>query len=277
MEVAPLDELRHEPGPGDWQESWSFDLAAPDASLGASVRLALDPATGHAWFWAAVVGPDRPTVALRDHDVEAPRGDGLELRAPGLWTDLVCEEPLDHWSIGLEAFAVAFEDPLDAWSDERGAPTPMGFDLGWEASEPPRRRPADAGVHGYEQACRVNGEVLVGAERLTIDGWGARRHAWGPRRWHEPGGSAWARLDDGRVSLHRPVRPRFDGTGLPVAMSVALDDAAEATASPRGLALVRVPRPGGPDVRLVRFLCRYDDDGGGVGGVGWAGWRHGAD
>ena len=52
-------------------------------------------------------------VAVRDHEVPLPRT-GLEVRADGLWGELVCETPLEHWSIGLEAFGLGYDDPADA-------------------------------------------------------------------------------------------------------------------------------------------------------------------
>src|SRR5947209_8876138 len=113
--VEPDDERRHRPGPGRaWEESWYLDFADADTGLGGYVRLALHPADGVAWFWAGVVGAGPPLVAVRDHEVPLPTGGGLEVRASGLWTELVCETPLDHWSVGLEAFGVALDDPLEA-------------------------------------------------------------------------------------------------------------------------------------------------------------------
>ena len=48
-------------------------------------------------------------VVVRDHEVPLPR-QGLEVRAEGLWCELWCETPLEHWTYGLEAFAVQLDD-----------------------------------------------------------------------------------------------------------------------------------------------------------------------
>lgn len=178
--VAAADEGRHEPGPEDlWGESWYFDFAARDGSIGGYVRLGLYPNRRVAWWWAYIVGPDRPTVVVRDHEVALPAS-GLDVRAEGLWGSLTCEEPHEHWTIGMEAFGVALDDPADAYAGERGDRVAAGLDLEWEATSP-------VYPYGfttrYEQACRVHGDVLVGDETIAVDGWGERDHSWGVRDW----------------------------------------------------------------------------------------------
>lgn len=287
------DERGHVAGPDPgWEESWSFDFTLPDASLGGYVRLATVASTGRAWFWAAVGGRSRSTVALRDHDVDPPRPGSLEVRAPGLWADLVCESPLDHWSVGLEALAVAYGDPFEAWSSERGDPTALGFDLGWEATAPAVTR-AGGSLSGYDQACRVEGEVLVGAERLTIDGWGARSHVWGGgpdwggadragRGSRRAEGVASGRMENGAAFLRAPVEADFDRRGLPVAAGLTLepgdDRGIPVEAVPVALSPVLIPSGGGPSGlpggRVLRALCRYRAAEQDLSGAGWAEWLH---
>lgn len=158
------------------------------------MRVALRPGEKRAWYWAAVVGDGRPLVSVVDLDVPLPRRrSSLELRAEGLWADHVCETPLDHWSVGLEAFGVALDDPGEALGRGLGEPTPLGFDLEWEDEGPPVGYDLGHGaaVRGYETACRVHGEVIVGQEHLEIDGSGSRRHAWGVLPW---GADAWTHV-----------------------------------------------------------------------------------
>lgn len=174
------EEGRHEPGPGRWWgESWYFDFAAADGRLGGYVRLGYYPNQGRAWWWAYLVGPDRPLVALRAHDIDMPRT-GTEVRSDGIWACLTPETPNEHWSVGLEAFAVSLDDPLDAYRDERGDRVALGLDLEWEAAAPPFDYP---GVTRYEQSCDVYGEILVGDERIEFSGPGQRDHSWGERDW----------------------------------------------------------------------------------------------
>jgi len=273
--VAPAEERRHLPGPGRaWEESWYLDFVAGDGSLAGYVRLGLHPGVGQAWFWAGVVGAGPPLVTLRDHEVPLPTGRGLEVRSSGLWTELVCETPLDHWSVGLEAFGVALDDPLEAWGRERGDPWALGLDVEWEASGPCALWPGGSAI-GYSQACSVHGDVLVGARRFRLDGGGTRIHVWGDRNWAAPWSWAAGRLDDGPSFLAAGGDVIADGTddGLLRTATVRGPDGLDLSATAVAHAPVLVPvggGPGGPGTgRLARALCRYSTADGRQG-YGWA-------
>ena len=96
----------------------------PDGGLtggplpGGIVRLAVDYG-GLAAFECGILPGGGRTVLLADHAVPVPAGGGMELRAPGLWTEMVVEEPGEYLSVGLEAFSVAVDDPDDAWRGGR--------------------------------------------------------------------------------------------------------------------------------------------------------------
>jgi hypothetical protein len=242
------EEGRHQPGPGrHWEESYGFDFAARDGSVGGYVRLGLRAGDGGAWYWAAVVGSDRPLVLVRDHDVPLPRGRSLEVRNSGLWADHTCETPLEHWTVGLEAFGVALDDPLEAFGEERGDLCALGMDLEWESVDD-----ASPAAGGYEQSCTVHGEVLVGAERLELDGIGWRTHRWGDRNWWTGDPWSWA---GGTGDLQVVT----DEGGLIVAATVDGQ-----TAIPLAHAPVVVPGADGRRSRLDRALCRF-----GPAAVGW--------
>lgn len=253
----PADEGRHPAGPGrHWEESFAFEFAAQDGSVGGYARLGLRPGDGVAWYWAALVGADRPLVLVRDDDVPLPRGRSLEVRAPGLWADHTCETPLEHWTVGLEAFGVALDDPREAFAGERGDRCPLGFDLEWEAAgTADQTAPA-----GYEQACTVHGEVLVGAERLAIDAAGWRTHRWGERDWWDGNPWTWA----GGASTVAVV---FDGAGLIAAASV---DGTAATVLAHAPVAVRGAGGAGTS-RLDRALCRFPAGTGWVEGLTYTG------
>ena len=171
MSVSAGDERRH-PGVA---ETWWFDVAQPAAGFGVVARLAYRPAERVAWWWVGLVGAGPRLVALRAHDVPIPAR-GTDVRTDGLWASVRCETPLEHWTVGLECFAVAYDDPWEALRSERGDVVPLGLDLEWEATAAPTAGPDGS---GYGQACAVSGEVLLGDERVDVTAPGYRRHAWG--------------------------------------------------------------------------------------------------
>lgn len=198
------DEGRHEPTDELlWSESYYLDFVDPKAGVAGYVRIGILPNLGRVWYWACLVGPNRPLVTVIDHDVPLPPAGRHEVRSEGLWADYTVEGPLDHVSVGLEAFAVSVDDPALTYGDLRGDRVPFGMDLEWETDGGTYCYP---GVDRYEVPCRVHGEVLVGEEVIQIDGWGQRDHSWGSRDWWS---IAWswtaARLDDGT---------RLHGTGV---------------------------------------------------------------
>ncbi len=262
-----------------------------DGSFAGSARLGLYPHLKTAWYWAAVVGRGRRLVMVRDHDIALPPGESLEIRGGALWSMFNCETPLDHWSMGLEAYAVALDDPTEAYRGERGDRVGLGFDLEWEAVAP-----AQAGSSGghYEQSCRVHGEVLVGEEQLAIDGSGQRNHRWGVDDWWSvpAWGRAWGTLSDGAVfsvwtdgrsgylvspagdlsglgELPPELQAATAGDGLLTGGSVTVGDLSLA-AVPLADAPVALPTGSGL-ARLARALIRYRSTDGREG-AGWMEW-----
>lgn len=154
--------------------SVGFDFWLPGGSLG-----------GFCWlgpgFVAGLVGEGRPYVLVKDLDARPAPG-RLDVRAEGLWAAFNDEAgDGSHWSWGLEAFGVAFDDPEDAVRSEWGDRVALGFDLEWEAPD------------------RVHGEILVGpAERLPFTGFG--REKAGISAFSRPNGlAAPVRVEGGRV------------------------------------------------------------------------------
>lgn len=294
----PADEARH--APTDkllWSESWYLDFVDPERRIGGYVRLGLYPNLGTAWYWACVVGPDRPLVTVIDHEVPIPPGRSHEIRTEGLWADYTVETPLDHVSVGVEAFAVGVDDPAEVYGDLRGDRVPLGFDLEWETDGGTYAYP---GVTRYEVPCRVHGEVLVGAERIELDGHGQRDHSWGVRDWWSYGWSWTAgRLHDG--TRFHGVDVQLDGTQLygtgyvqePTGAMVGTDvightatpgvaglptagtwQAAELelTVEPVAFSPVLLTSPDGARSRFPRAWCRFTAADGRVG-EGWTEWN----
>lgn len=129
------------------------------------------PARGYVTFDARVQ-PSGPLVVVADAEVPRPR-QGLELRAEGLWAEMRCETPFEHWGYGLEAFGLALDEP--AVTELVGDRIPVGWDLEWEVLDPPV---PDPDGRGYHHDGIVHGEVLVGPDRVPVDGRGRRTHRW---------------------------------------------------------------------------------------------------
>ena len=181
MVVQPRDERPHEPADADgWQEAWNFTFVVPDLSMAGYLRLAVVPGQRAAWCWAAVVGTHQPLIAVRHHELSLPTGWPHEVRGEGVWCGVFCETALEHWTIGLEAFGVAFDDPAEGWGGERGELVPIGFDLEWEDDVSAETTVIEG---GYRRWCDVHGEVLVGTDALEISAAGWRSHTWRVEQW----------------------------------------------------------------------------------------------
>lgn len=201
-----------------WCEWWSFTAVEPDAIAGLVVRLAVHPERRRCTYWAGVARVGEPYLLVRDDDLDVPpRSQGLEVRG-SLWATCHCEEPMDRWTLGLESWAVAFDEgcTTDAWSHERGHRTGLALDLSFE-DDGGEDLPIE---EGYSRWGRLWGEISTGAgnevEVWEVEGWPAvRRHAWGPPR---ATGWSWAfdRIDGGfSVHEHSESLPR-DTDGLPL-------------------------------------------------------------
>ena len=135
---------------------WSLEFA-DDQGIRGSLSLSVDGAV--AAFDAQVVVPEVGVIVVRDDELAPPKRDDvlvgfLVVRGEGLWAELLCETPGEHWSFGLEAFGVRFDDEAEAATSDRGERVAVGFDLEWETPD------------------RVVGEVLVGRARYALDGTG---------------------------------------------------------------------------------------------------------
>lgn len=237
-------EARHTPEADEtWSESWYLDFFDAAGSLGGYVQLTLWPGLGRSWFWACLAGEDRPLVTVIENEGPVPPPPALELRASGLWADLNCETPAEHFVVGLEAFGVALEDPSEVFRGAWGDRTPLGFDLEWE-TEAPGAASHDELTDGYALSCEVHGEILVADQRIDFEGWGRRTHRWGVRRWWTDEPAIVARRGDGTWLVDDPDR-------------VAAVAVAQAPVLLEG-------HPGGP-TRLSRVLVRLLGPGGGAG------------
>ncbi|HEY2332347.1 MAG TPA: hypothetical protein VGH94_10545, partial [Acidimicrobiales bacterium] len=84
-------------------------------------------------------------LVLREDDAPVPAAGSIDIRANGLWLSLVDERD-GRWTVGLEAFALAVDDP----DDERGDLVALGLDLEFDEG-------------------RLIGDLLVGDEVIGVD------------------------------------------------------------------------------------------------------------
>jgi len=130
-----------------------------------------------ATFQAAVIEPFQLPLVIAEHGIAGPER-GWELRAPGLWAETVCEEPGRRWTYGLEAFALAVDDPAELLGRGFGHRVPLGWELEFEAADDPA--PDAHGPAGLTSAIQpgIGGGLLLFADReVEIEG-PALRRAW---------------------------------------------------------------------------------------------------
>jgi ecdysteroid kinase len=297
----PQDEGRHEPGPEPlWNESWYFDVIAPDGQLGAYVRIGLYPNLDRCWYTAFVCGPDRPTVAVVDFAAPLPPHRGLHTETAALRADHICPVAFEFFRATLDATGEAHGDPGALLRGEPGHRVPVSLDLTWETDGEPY---AYRLTTRYEIPCRVSGSITVDGEtfRLT-DAPGQRDHSWGLRDWWSMDW-VWmaAHLSEGThlhaVHLRLPdAAPLGVGYVQSAASGLAELDAVDASEelepdglirsarmslTPPGLELAIEPLAFGPlrlqsdDGRVALFpraMCRVRC-GDGRDGLAWAEWN----
>ena len=115
--LSPSDEGLHPAGPEFlWNESYYFDFAAPDGSVGGYVRLGLYPNWDRAWYWACIVRPGAPTVLVADNAAALPAPGSTDLRMAGGSASQEITEPLRLARISLDATGTVLPDPAAAYA-----------------------------------------------------------------------------------------------------------------------------------------------------------------
>ena len=202
-DISSADERPHESSEAEW---WHFDAYSAADDLGVWVEFGWDRTRRSGWYIGIVTAVAGPVVLVVDHHVPlAALSPSLEFRAEGIWAQHVCETPLDHWTLGLEAFGVTLDAPEDAAGDQWGARTAVGLDLEWEAVAGP-----EADAAGFTQACGISGEVLIDDRVIDFDGRGSRSRRWLPGGVESPS----------QTGLVIPVR--LDRPAGPASATVAL-------------------------------------------------------
>jgi hypothetical protein len=298
-QLAATDEELHPVGPEPlWNESYYFDFAAPDGSVGGYVRLGLYPNWDRAWYWACLVRPGRPAIIVADNAAPLPVAGSTTVRTAAISATQEITEPLRAARLRLDATGVILPDPAAAYADDLSlaGQISLGLDLEWRTV---------GGVYPYkdlpryEVPCRVAGTARLGGETVSISGWGERDHSWGERDWWK---ISWlwssGRLEDGTAFHgmqanigfaigwpsfsvtpdgeigHRSgfaAQTEFGLDGFPV-RSRLLIPGAPMQAEPLAFAPVAMTSPDGHVSHFPRALCRFTADDGRTG-YGWTEWN----
>lgn len=158
----------------EWTESHRLDVFVPDRGWSLSLMATKHPGPGRASYVATLLRHDEDPIVLVEQEVPLPKV-GWEFRASGLWADHNCETPLDHWSYGLEAFALCVDNPSDWYRDGVGQRVPLGWEIEFEATH-------EAGWLGpdcYQQLGTTHGVVLLAGGSTEVEGRALRTHWWG--------------------------------------------------------------------------------------------------
>src|SRR5580700_7980108 len=106
--LTDADEGLHAAGPERlWNESYYFDFAAPDGSVGGYVRLGLYPNWDRAWYWACIVRPGQPLLLVADNAAALPAAGSTALRTAGYDASQDIASPFRTARVRLQASAAA--------------------------------------------------------------------------------------------------------------------------------------------------------------------------
>jgi hypothetical protein len=150
----------HRPGSDRlWGESWYFDFASVDGSVGGFVRVGDYPNLGQRWCWAYVAAGSRAVGCALDLPLTGGRDALWRTTDPSL--RLLVEPASDRWHIAADGDG-------------------FGMDLTWREEAP--AYPYSGGSR-LEQPGWAVGEVRIDGTALPLDGPGQRDHSWGVRDW----------------------------------------------------------------------------------------------
>lgn len=189
---ATVDESRRTPDGPPWSESHRLLALSADgtAALAMEVGIHLRDAAHWGSFHCVVFRDGEDPVVIAENEMPVPDRH-WEFRTSGLWVDNICETPLVHWSYGLEAFALAIDDPIELLGRGYGDRVPLGWELDFES--------APEFYANGRQAGQLNGELLFAGGAEPISGPALRRHTWG--RPEELSSAAGVTALTGQVSL----------------------------------------------------------------------------
>lgn len=156
-----------------WRDTIELLAVSDDGQSAVATRFSVVPERRCSTLQICVwLGQGNPIV-LSEPALEFPER-LWEVRGSGLWAEHVCETPNDHWSYGLEAFAIQIDNPTELLQRGFGDRVPLGWELEFEKTGAIDWN----GDTSYAQPGRVHGILLTDAGELPFDGVGSRTHQW---------------------------------------------------------------------------------------------------
>ena len=224
VRLEPSDEYLHELGPEpNFNESMYFNIFDPSTRVGGFFRLANRANEGRGEMTSCLYLPDG-RVAFMFQRPAVHHNDVFD--AAGMRFTVV--RPFEELTVDYTGKVVVLDDPLEM-SDPKTAFTtnPMvdcSVHLRYSGAsamvggEPdtPHERPGEEFARGhYEQLIAGTGDISVGEERWSVDGFGLRDHSWGPRYWQAPWYYRWLTANVGPNFGFMGSRiARRDGPGI---------------------------------------------------------------
>lgn len=217
--MISTNERRQEPSgiePG-WCDVIDLLAVSDDGDTAIATQFGMYPWAATSALQICVWFPQSPPIVLAESELRIP--DRLwEVRGSGLWVEHVCETPLEHWSYGLEAFALEIDDPAELLKRGHGTRVPLGWELEFEAASPAsdlaatdsvKERELQTGSGAYRQGGGVHGLLLTKSGEIEFTGTGSRSHRWGSdavigNSRHLQSGEATEQADTGRTAIALP-------------------------------------------------------------------------
>ncbi|MDQ1373100.1 MAG: hypothetical protein QOJ09_438 [Actinomycetota bacterium] len=200
IRLEPQDEYMHELGPEpNFNESMYFNVYDPKARLGGFFRLGNRANEGQAEMTTCLYLPDG-RVAFMYNRPKISHNDAFD--AGGMRFDVV--RPFEELTVSYEGKVVLLDNPLEM-ADPKKAFTENPYEecrvqltytgvstmFGGEPDES-HEKPGEEFAKGhYEQLIAGGGEIRVGSDTWSVDGFGLRDHSWGPRYWQAPWYYRW--------------------------------------------------------------------------------------
>lgn len=207
-QIKPEHEFRHVPDDDPtYNESTYYNFACPESGVVGWLRVAMQANQPASQAGLMLFLPDGESVFdYRRTGSVSPD----ELAAGGLQFEIV--EPHVRQRLTFDGELPSFTDPRVLASPSsafRDAPRRKvridlsvhghGPSFGTNGDDPANYVEDTMALGHFEQFIRVEGDIVVDGERLTLAAGGLRDHSWGPRDWAGPLWYRWpvATLDDG--------------------------------------------------------------------------------